>query len=75
VGKIARDVSLLSKPGVGEMLESPPTKGVGGSSAMPHKRSPVACLQALTAALRAPGLMLRYNPSARANSGDSFFTR
>ena len=39
------------------MLESPPTKGVGGSSAMPHKRNPVACLQALAAAPRAPGLM------------------
>src|SRR2546422_840488 len=57
VGKIARDVSLLSQAEVGEMLESPPTKGVGGSSAMPHKRNPVACLQALTAAVRAPGLM------------------
>jgi 3-carboxy-cis,cis-muconate cycloisomerase len=57
VGKIARDVALLSQAEVGEMLESPPTKGVGGSSAMPHKRNPVACLQALTATLRAPGLM------------------
>src|SRR5207247_1107 len=57
VGKLARDVSLLSQAEVGEMLESPPTKGVGGSSAMPHKRNPVACLQALTAALRAPGLL------------------
>src|SRR5207253_8857461 len=57
VGKIARDVSLLSQAEVGEMLESPPTKGVGGSSAMPHKRNPVACLQALAAAVRAPGLI------------------
>jgi 3-carboxy-cis,cis-muconate cycloisomerase len=57
VGKMARDVALLSQAEVGEMLESAPTKGVGGSSAMPHKRNPVACLQALTAALRAPGLM------------------
>jgi 3-carboxy-cis,cis-muconate cycloisomerase len=57
VGKIARDVALLSQAEVGEMLESPPTKDVGGSSAMPHKRNPVACLQALTAAVRAPGLM------------------
>src|SRR5436309_13272041 len=47
VGKIARDVALLSQAEVGEMLESPPAKGVGGSSAMPHKRNPVACLQAL----------------------------
>jgi 3-carboxy-cis,cis-muconate cycloisomerase len=57
IGKIARDVSLLAQAEVGEMLESPPTKGVGGSSAMPHKRNPVACLQALTAAIRAPGLI------------------
>jgi 3-carboxy-cis,cis-muconate cycloisomerase len=57
VGKIARDVSLLSQAEVGEMLESAPVKGVGGSSAMPHKRNPVACLQALTAAARVPGLM------------------
>jgi 3-carboxy-cis,cis-muconate cycloisomerase len=57
VGKMARDVALLSQAEVGEMLESPPAKGVGGSSAMPHKRNPVACLQALVAAARAPGLM------------------
>src|SRR5215831_6169673 len=57
IGKIARDVALLSQAEVGEMLESPPTKGVGRSSAMPHKRNPVACLQALAAAERAPGLM------------------
>jgi 3-carboxy-cis,cis-muconate cycloisomerase len=57
IGKIARDVALLSQAEVGEMLESAPAKGVGGSSAMPHKRNPVACLQALTAAERVPGLM------------------
>jgi 3-carboxy-cis,cis-muconate cycloisomerase len=47
----------LSQAEIGEMLESAPVKGVGGSSAMPHKRNPVACLQALTAAARVPGLM------------------
>jgi 3-carboxy-cis,cis-muconate cycloisomerase len=57
IGKIARDVSLLSQAEIGEMLEAPPTKGVGGSSAMPHKRNPVACLQALAAAVRVPGLI------------------
>jgi 3-carboxy-cis,cis-muconate cycloisomerase len=57
IGKMARDVALSSQAEVGEMLESAPVKGVGGSSAMPHKRNPVACLQALTAAARAPGLM------------------
>jgi len=56
VGKIARDVALLAQAEVGEMLESAPAKGVGGSSAMPHKRNPVACLQAVAAATRAPGL-------------------
>jgi 3-carboxy-cis,cis-muconate cycloisomerase len=64
VGKIARDVALLSQAEVGEMLESPPTKGVGGSSAMPHKRNPVACLQALAAAARVPGLMATLLSSA-----------
>ncbi|MEO8202253.1 MAG: lyase family protein [Betaproteobacteria bacterium] len=57
IGKIARDIALLSQAEVGEMLESAPRKDVGGSSAMPHKRNPVACLQAIAAATRAPGLM------------------
>lgn len=57
VGKIAGDIALLSQAEVGEMFEAAPKKGVGTSSAMPHKRNPVACLQALAAAARAPGLM------------------
>jgi 3-carboxy-cis,cis-muconate cycloisomerase len=54
-GKIARDVSLLMQPEVGEAAE-PAAAGRGGSSAMPHKRNPVGCLAALEAAQRAPGL-------------------
>jgi len=54
-GKIARDVSLLMQPEVGEVAE-PTGKGRGGSSAMPHKRNPVASLAALEAAQRAPAL-------------------
>ena len=54
-GKIARDVSLLMQPEVGEAAE-PAAPGRGGSSAMPHKRNPVGCLTALEAAQRAPGL-------------------
>jgi 3-carboxy-cis,cis-muconate cycloisomerase len=54
-GKIARDVSLLMQPEVGEAAE-PAGEGRGGSSAMPHKRNPVGCLAALEAAQRAPGL-------------------
>jgi 3-carboxy-cis,cis-muconate cycloisomerase len=53
--KIARDVSLLMQPEVGEAAE-PTGAGRGGSSAMPHKRNPVGCLVALEAAQRAPGL-------------------
>ena len=56
-GKIARDVSLMAQPEVGEMLEAPAREGVGASSAMPHKRNPVACVHALAAAARLPGLM------------------
>ncbi|MGZ5074407.1 MAG: lyase family protein [Usitatibacter sp.] len=56
-GKIARDVSLLAQPEVGEMLEALPQAGVGGSSSMPHKRNPVACVHALAAATRMPGLL------------------
>lgn len=54
-GKIARDISLLMQPEVGEATE-PAGAGRGGSSAMPHKRNPVGCLAALEAATRAPGL-------------------
>jgi 3-carboxy-cis,cis-muconate cycloisomerase len=54
-GKVARDVSLMMQPEVGEVFE-PAGEGKGGSSAMPHKRNPVGCLSALEAAQRAPGL-------------------
>ena len=54
-GKIARDVSLLMQPEVGEVSE-PAGEGRGGSSSMPHKRNPTGCLAALEAAQRVPGL-------------------
>lgn len=54
-GKIARDVTLMMQPEVGEAAE-PPGEGKGGSSALPHKRNPVGCVAALEAAQRAPGL-------------------
>jgi 3-carboxy-cis,cis-muconate cycloisomerase len=53
--KIAGDISLAMQPEVGELME-PTAPGRGGSSAMPHKRNPAACLLALEAARRAPGL-------------------
>jgi 3-carboxy-cis,cis-muconate cycloisomerase len=56
IGKIGRDISLLSQNAVSELRE-PASPGRGGSSAMPHKRNPTGCQVALSAALRAPGLV------------------
>ncbi len=53
LGKIARDISLMGQFEVNEVSE-PVEAGRGGSSAMPHKRNPVACMVALVAAQRAP---------------------
>jgi 3-carboxy-cis,cis-muconate cycloisomerase len=53
LGKIARDISLLSQTEVQEATEHAP----GGSSAMPHKRNPVMAARALAASVRAPGLV------------------
>jgi 3-carboxy-cis,cis-muconate cycloisomerase len=53
LGKIARDISLMGQYEVGEVAE-PTEPGRGGSSAMPHKRNPVAAMVALAAAQRAP---------------------
>ena len=55
LGKIARDLSLLSQAEIGEVAE-PSGQGRGGSSTMPHKRNPIGSMVALAAATRAPGL-------------------
>ena len=52
LGKIARDVALLSQPEVGEVAAAG-----GGSSTMPHKQNPAGCAIALAAATRLPGLV------------------
>jgi 3-carboxy-cis,cis-muconate cycloisomerase len=56
LGKMGRDLSLLMQTEVAEAFE-PPGEGRGISSAMPHKRNPVAAAVALAAATRAPGLV------------------
>jgi 3-carboxy-cis,cis-muconate cycloisomerase len=56
LGKIARDVSLCMQTDVAELAE-PAAPGRGGSSTMPHKRNPVGCATALSAAVRVPGLV------------------
>ena len=53
LGKIARDVALLSQTEVREVLPG----SAGGSSTMPHKRNPVAAGVAIAGAIRVPGLV------------------
>ncbi|MFI5715725.1 lyase family protein [Nocardia sp. NPDC051750] len=53
VGKIATDIVALSATELGEVSEDAP----GGSSAMPHKRNPIAAITARAAARRVPGLV------------------
>jgi 3-carboxy-cis,cis-muconate cycloisomerase len=52
---VALDVVLLAQTEVGEVSEA--GEGRGGSSAMPHKRNPVAAVSARACARRAPGLV------------------
>jgi 3-carboxy-cis,cis-muconate cycloisomerase len=55
-GKIARDITLLAADEVGEVREGGgPDRG--GSSAMAHKRNPVAAVSVLACATRTPGLV------------------
>ncbi|MGB0086548.1 MAG: 3-carboxy-cis,cis-muconate cycloisomerase [Rhodomicrobiaceae bacterium] len=55
LGKMARDLALMSQTEIGEFSE-PSGGGRGGSSALPHKANPVACARIIAAAKRAPGL-------------------
>jgi 3-carboxy-cis,cis-muconate cycloisomerase len=57
LGKLGRDISLMMQSEVAEAFE-PSGAGRGGSSAMPHKRNPMACMHMLDAAVRAPTLAL-----------------
>lgn len=52
-GKVARDVTLLAQTEVAEVAEATPA----GSTAMAHKRNPVAAIGVLAAAKQAPGLV------------------
>jgi 3-carboxy-cis,cis-muconate cycloisomerase len=54
VAKVARDTALLAQGEVGEVREG---GDGGGSSAMAHKRNPVASVSAAACAARVPGLV------------------
>ncbi len=56
LGKIARDISLLTQTEVGEAFE-PMAPGRGGSSTLPQKCNPVGLAVVLSAAIRAPALV------------------
>jgi 3-carboxy-cis,cis-muconate cycloisomerase len=56
LGKLARDISLLSQTEIGEVREGA-VEGRGGSSTLPHKRNPAGCAAVLAAAVRVPGLV------------------
>jgi 3-carboxy-cis,cis-muconate cycloisomerase len=55
VATVALDVVLMAQSEVGEVSEASESRG--GSSAMPHKRNPVAAISARACARRAPGLV------------------
>lgn len=59
LGKMALDIALLMQHEVGEAAE-PGGDGRGGSSTMPHKRNPTACMLALAASKRTPGLVANF---------------
>ena len=56
LAKIGRDVTLLAQDEVGELREAG-GGGRGRSSAMAHKRNPVAAVSVLACAKRVPGLV------------------
>ena len=56
LAKIGRDVTLLAQDEVGELREAS-GGGRGRSSAMAHKRNPVAAVSVLACAKRVPGLV------------------
>jgi 3-carboxy-cis,cis-muconate cycloisomerase len=70
LGKIARDVTVLAQSEIGEVSEGGPAEARdkdpqapaasprrGGSSAMPHKRNPVASIAILGCTRQVPGLL------------------
>jgi 3-carboxy-cis,cis-muconate cycloisomerase len=64
LGKIARDVTLLAQSEVAELREGSGGERSGGSSAMPHKRNPVAAVVILGCTRQVPGLLATVTAAA-----------
>lgn len=62
-GRIATDVTLLTRPEIGELAE-PAGEGRGGSSTMPHKSNPVLSVLVRRHALAAPPLAATLHTAA-----------
>ncbi|MFJ2757212.1 lyase family protein [Nocardioides sp. NPDC087217] len=62
-GRIATDVTLLTRPEIGELTE-PAGEGRGGSSTMPHKSNPVLSVLIRRHALAAPPLAATLHTAA-----------
>jgi 3-carboxy-cis,cis-muconate cycloisomerase len=56
LGKMARDIALMTQSEVAEVAE-PSVPGRGASSSMPQKRNPVGCATVLAASIRLPALV------------------
>jgi 3-carboxy-cis,cis-muconate cycloisomerase len=63
-GKVARDVTLLAQSEVAEVAEGDAGGQAGGSSAMPHKRNPVAAVLVLGSTRRTPHLLASLTAAA-----------
>ncbi|GGU38884.1 lyase family protein [Nocardioides albus] len=62
-GRIAGDITLLTRPEIGELAE-PAGEGRGGSSTMPHKSNPVLSVLVRRHALAAPPLAATLHTAA-----------
>ncbi|MEU4450541.1 lyase family protein [Nocardioides sp. NPDC023903] len=62
-GRIAADITLLTRPEIGELAE-PAGEGRGGSSTMPHKSNPVLSVLVRRHALAAPPLAATLHTAA-----------
>ncbi|NGN91932.1 3-carboxy-cis,cis-muconate cycloisomerase [Nocardioides sp. KC13] len=62
-GRIATDITLLTRPEIGELVE-PAGEGRGGSSTMPHKSNPVLSVLVRRHALAAPPLAATLHTAA-----------